>query len=77
MATGSWLTAQEPYNAGTPYGMHDLADPEFVIWFLSKCQADPLWPRALPLVDGGNEQWQRFERIMTPRMGGRELGATG
>lgn len=69
-----WREAQKPYTSKTPYGMHQLDDEQFLVEFLKNSLADPYWAQALTLVEGGDDEWRRFERLMEPRMAGLPLG---
>lgn len=60
---------REQYGAEPP-GARRPDDLEFVMWFEQQRMANPNWLNALPFVDGGREELQRYKRIVVRMLEG-------
>lgn len=55
--------AIEAAMPGTPLNGFPVSDEDFAKFYEQMTQQDPLWPLALPFVDGGMELITRYEKV--------------
>jgi hypothetical protein len=58
----AWKVGQEAIAPKNPYGTVRMTDQEHVMWFEHMQSKDPLWPLALPFVEGGMTEVNRYQR---------------
>lgn len=69
----SWREQAAKQRPKAPYGQHRLTDEEHAVWFEMKMSQDPLWFAALPFVEGGKAELNRYNR--TKRKGAGDVPA--